>query len=60
MRKAISVIKKRSGAHESTIRDLEMTPSGIRVGNALSDFEGVLTGVPKFVGSSSEMMSGLK
>jgi circadian clock protein KaiC len=54
VRKAISIIKKRSGAHESTIRELEMTQSGIRIGDALSDFEGVLTGVPTFVGSSKE------
>jgi circadian clock protein KaiC len=52
--KAISIIKKRSGAHESTIRELQMTPSGIRIGQALSDFEGVLTGVPTFVGSTSK------
>jgi circadian clock protein KaiC len=54
VRKAISIIKKRSGAHESTIRELQMTPSGIRIGQALSDFEGVLTGVPTFVGSTSK------
>jgi circadian clock protein KaiC len=54
VRKAISIIKKRSGAHESTIRELDMTQSGIRIGEALSDFEGVLTGVPTFVGSSKE------
>ncbi|MDB5904430.1 MAG: circadian clock protein KaiC, partial [Betaproteobacteria bacterium] len=54
VRKAISIIKKRSGAHEATIRELDMTPSGIRIGDALSDFEGVLTGVPTFVGSSKE------
>ena len=56
VRKAISIIKKRSGAHESTIRELEMTASGIRIGEALDDFHGVLTGVPRFVGSSSERL----
>jgi circadian clock protein KaiC len=54
VRKAISIIKKRSGAHESTIRELEMTQTGLRIGHALSDFEGVLRGVPTFVGSSKE------
>jgi circadian clock protein KaiC len=55
VRKAISIIKKRSGAHESTIRELEMTQSGVRIGEALSDFEGVLTGVPTFVGSGKAL-----
>ena len=57
VRKAISIIKKRSGAHESTIRELEMTPSGVRIGQALTDFNGVLTGVPQFVGGSAQPVS---
>ena len=43
VRKAISVVKKRSGAHEQTIREFSMDPTGIRVGAPLSDFQGVLT-----------------
>ena len=58
VRKAISIIKKRSGAHESTIRELEMATSGVRIGEALTDFQGVLTGVPKFIGSSSQRAPG--
>jgi circadian clock protein KaiC len=54
VRKAISIIKKRSGAHESTIRELQMTSSGVEIGEALDDFQGVLTGVPRFVGSSDQ------
>lgn len=53
VRKAISAMKKRSGAHETTIREIDMTPAGIRIGEALKDFEGVLTGVPRFVGDGS-------
>ena len=49
VRKAISIIKKRSGAHENTIRELIMTDSCINIGPPLRDFEGVLTGVPKFI-----------
>jgi len=60
VRKAISIIKKRSGAHESTIRELEMTPSGVRIGHALTDFNGVLTGVPQFVGNSAQPLSAVK
>jgi circadian clock protein KaiC len=53
VRKAVSVIKKRSGAHETTIRELMFTSDGIRIGPPLSDFEGVLTGVPRFVGTAT-------
>lgn len=52
LKKALSVIKKRSGAHEDTIRELTMTGGGIRVGEALTKFEGVMTGVPRFLGGS--------
>ena len=44
--KAISVIKKRTGAHEHTIRELTIAASGITVGPPLKDFRGVLTGTP--------------
>jgi circadian clock protein KaiC len=52
VRKAISVVKKRSGAHEATIRELTLRPGGIEIGDPLQDFHGVLTGVPTYVGSS--------
>ena len=51
VRKAISVVKKRSGVHEDTIRELRMQNGRILVGKALSDFRGVLTGVPTYVGA---------
>jgi circadian clock protein KaiC len=44
--KAISVIKKRTGKHETTIRELKIDRSGISVGPPLEKFRGVLTGVP--------------
>jgi circadian clock protein KaiC len=50
VRKAISVLKKRSGPHELTIREFQVTNSGVRVGEPLRDFQGVLTGVPEYVG----------
>jgi len=46
VRQAISVMKKRGGEHERTIRDFALGPGGIRVGPPLRDFRGVLTGVP--------------
>jgi circadian clock protein KaiC len=44
--KAISVIKKRTGSHENTIRELTLAKNGIVVGPPLTQFSGVLTGVP--------------
>lgn len=60
IRKAISIIKKRSGAHESTIREFLMKAGGVQIGQPLSDFEGVLTGVPRFIGKDTQMMEGGK
>jgi circadian clock protein KaiC len=51
--KAISVIKKRSGAHETTLRELTLTERGIQLGKPLVDFEGVLTGVARQLGGSA-------
>ncbi len=55
IRRAISVVKKRTGAHERTIRELEMDATGILIGEPLSDFHGVLTGVPTFVGRKAPL-----
>lgn len=46
--RALSVIKKRTGAHENTIRELRITSQGLRVGEPLTKFRGVLTGVPGY------------
>jgi circadian clock protein KaiC len=46
VKKAISVVKKRSGAHEDTIRELRFDSSGIHLSEPLTNFRGVLTGVP--------------
>ena len=53
--RAISVIKKRSGPHEHTIRPFEISANGIRIGAPLSQFRGVLTGVPIYDGSKSSL-----
>ncbi len=51
VRQAISVLKKRSGRHERTIREFRMGDGGIAVGQPLRDFHGLLTGTPSFAGS---------
>jgi circadian clock protein KaiC len=48
VRRAISVLKKRTGYHENTIREMRMSLGGIAVGEPLKDFQGVLTGVPNY------------
>jgi circadian clock protein KaiC len=50
--RAISVVKKRTGPHESTIRQLKIGPERLQVGPALTRFQGVLTGVPTFTGEA--------
>jgi circadian clock protein KaiC len=51
VRRAISVIKKRSGSHEDTIREFRIDGrTGITVGPALEEFQGVLRGVPTYIG----------
>ena len=56
VRRAISVVKKRNGNHERTIRELEMTEAGIQIGEPLTDFQGILTGVPTYLGEKSGLM----
>lgn len=48
IRKALSVVKKRSGVHDTAIRDLRLTGSGIEIGEPLASFRGVLSGIPSF------------
>jgi circadian clock protein KaiC len=48
LRRALSVVKKRTGAHAHTIRELNISSEGIKVGQPLTGFRGVLTGVPFF------------
>lgn len=48
VRQAISVVKKRSGQHERTIRELRLGSGGVSLGEPLRDFHGVLTGTPSY------------
>jgi circadian clock protein KaiC len=49
--KAVSVVKSRTTHHELTIREFRLTQSGVEVGEALGDFEGVMTGVASYKGA---------
>ena len=57
VRKAISVLKKRVGTHEDTIRELRLTAQGLQVGEPLTDFQGIMSGIPTYVGSQSILSS---
>jgi circadian clock protein KaiC len=52
VRRAISMLKKRTGSHENTIREFTIGSKGISVGPILEKFQGVLRGVPHYVGAS--------
>ena len=56
VRRAISVMKKRTGAHEDTIREYRIGERGITVGEPLKHFQGVLRGVPTYVGESAPLI----
>jgi len=56
VRRAVSVIKKRAGRHEKTIREFDINESGLSLGEPLQGFQGVLRGVPNFVGQGSGLM----
>ncbi|HEX8124967.1 MAG TPA: ATPase domain-containing protein [Allosphingosinicella sp.] len=52
VRRAISVIKKRTSAHEDTIREYRIAKSGITLGEPLVNFQGVLRGIPELIANS--------
>ncbi|HET9365961.1 MAG TPA: ATPase domain-containing protein [Candidatus Angelobacter sp.] len=56
VRQAISVVKRRSGPHERSIRELRFSANKIEVGASLREFEGILTGIPRFVGDSKPLL----
>jgi circadian clock protein KaiC len=57
VRKALSVIKNRGGSHEDTIRELRLGGRGVRVGEPLTAFHGVLTGTPTYLGEDEPLLA---
>lgn len=57
VRQAISVMKKRTGFHERTIREMKIASGGIRIGEPLHQFQGVLQGNPTFQGGAGPLLS---
>jgi len=56
VRRAISVVKKRTGAHEDTIREFVIGGNGITLGEPLTQFQGVLRGVPMLTNDSADLL----
>ena len=60
VRRAISVVKKRTGAHEDTIREFMIGANGITLGDPLTGFQGVLRGIPNLVGDGTALLDTSK
>jgi circadian clock protein KaiC len=56
IRQAISIVKKRSGGHERTIREFSMRGGRIAVGEPLREFRGILSGIPTYSGAPAKLM----
>jgi circadian clock protein KaiC len=56
VRRAIAVVKKRNGPHERTIRELDTGGGGIQIGEPLVEFQGILTGVPTYLGQGAPLL----
>ncbi len=57
VRRAISVIKKRTGTHESTIREYRIGSQGLKIGEPLGQFQGVLSGIPSYHGDTGPLLT---
>ncbi len=60
VRRAVSIVKKRTGPHETTIREFRFSNSGLTLGEPLHEFQGVLLGVPTFVGDGRPLLQTSK
>jgi circadian clock protein KaiC len=58
VRRALSVVKKRSGRHEHTIREFRLSPGGVQLGPPLKGFSGIFSGTPVYTGEESPLLAG--
>ncbi|HSR11512.1 MAG TPA: ATPase domain-containing protein, partial [Thermodesulfobacteriota bacterium] len=47
LRKVLMIIKMRGGAHSKDIREYEITSAGVKIGECLEDYQGLITGIPR-------------
>ena len=57
VRRALSVVKKRSGPHERSIREFRIGRGGISVGPSLQNFSGIFTGAPQYSGTGAPLLA---
>jgi circadian clock protein KaiC len=57
VRRCIAMLKKRHGAHERTIREVDLGEGGVRLGPPLKDFTGLLTGSPQYLGRRENLLT---
>jgi circadian clock protein KaiC len=57
VRRALSVVKKRSGNHEHTIREYRLSHQGITLGPPLTNFSGIFAGTPQYIGDAKPLMT---
>ena len=57
VRRALSVVKKRSGRHENTVREYRLSSAGLEVGPPLSHFSGILSGTPEYTGDATQLLT---
>lgn len=57
VRRALSVVKKRSGHHEHTIREFSLSARGVKLGPPLTEFSGIFSGTPQYVGDRAPLLS---
>lgn len=57
VRRALSVVKKRSGNHEHTIREYRLSHQGITLGPPLTNFSGIFAGTPQYIGDAKPLMA---
>jgi circadian clock protein KaiC len=60
VRRALSVIKKRAGGHESAIREIQFGDKGLQIGDVLTEFQGILRGTPRYVGKDESLLGSAK
>jgi len=58
VRRALSVVKKRSGNHEHTIREFRLSQNGIDLGPPMTNFSGIFTGTPRYAGDEARLIDG--
>jgi circadian clock protein KaiC len=56
VKRAMSIIKKRTGNHESTIREYRIGKNGLTIGGPLDGFQGILRGVPVYIGEGKPLL----